>query len=149
MAGFKERLMNRGSQMKNDLGHGSRLSDREYERQIVALYSGLPPIPSKQVRENVRRRELELAIDHRLGQDFPKERREALWDIQQQVEKKRIRLVLYWLLHFFSYKWLYRRANRLAGYLVDEYAKVLTKDELQAFFDLGENEQPTLPIDKL
>ena len=141
--------MNSGSKMKNNIGHGPRLSDREYEKLIVELYSGLPPIPSKQKEASVRRRELDLTIDYRLGQDFPKERRDALWDIQQRVEKRRLRLVFHWLLHFISYRWVYARANKLAGYLVDEYSKVLTKDELQAFFDLRENEQPTLPIDKL
>ena len=141
--------MNSGNPQENDLGHGPRLSDREYERRIVELYSGLPRSPRKEVEVEVRRRELDLAIDHRLGQDFPKERREALWDIQRRVEKKRLRLVLYWFTHFITYRWLHRRANKVAGYLVDEYAKVLTKDELRAFFDLGENERPTLPIDRL
>lgn len=135
--------------MTNKIGHGPRLSDREYEKRIVSLHDKLPPLPSKQTEEYVRRSELDLAIDHRLGANFPKDRREALWDIQQHIEKKRPRLVLYWLLHFISYRWLYKRANKLAGYLVEEYSKVLTKDELHAFFHLGENEKPSLPIDKL
>lgn len=140
--------MNSGSQERGDLGHGPRLSQKEYERRIVELYTGLPPSPDKEAQARLRRCELDLAIDHRLGQDFPQARRAALWEIQQQVEKKRLRLVLQWLFHFVSYRWLYTRANKLAGYLVDEYAKVLTKDELQAFFDLRENERPTLPIEK-
>lgn len=141
--------MSDGSQNGSDLGHGTRLSPKEYERQIVALYVGLPSSPSKEEEIGIRRRELDLTIDHRLGQDFPKDRREALWNIQQRVEKKRLRLMFHWLLHFISYKPLYSRANKLAGYLVDEYAKVLTKDELHAYFNLEENERPTLPIDKL
>lgn len=141
--------MNSGNRKENDLGHGPRLSDREYERRIVGLYEGLPPSPGRKVEEEIHRRELDLAIDHRLGQDFPKERRDALWDIQKRVEKRRLRLVLHWFTHFISYGWLHRRADKVAGYLVDEYAKVLTKDELRAFFDLGENEKPTLPIDRL
>lgn len=135
--------------MTNEIGHGPRLSDREYEKRIVEIHNKLPPFPSKQSEESVRRCELDLAIDHRIGVNFPKDRREALWKIQQQVEKKRPRLVLYWLLHIISYRWLYKHANKLADYLVEEYSRVLTKDELQAFFRLGENEQPTLPIDKL
>lgn len=135
--------------MTNEIGHGPRLTEREYEKRIVALHNKLPPLPTKQAEEDIRRSELDLAIDHRIGVNFPKDRREALWDIQQKVEKKRTRLIFYWLLHFISNKWLYKPANKLAGYLVEEYSKILTKDELQAFFDLGENEQPTLPIDKL
>lgn len=140
--------MDGGSQEDKDLGHGLRLSAREYEKRIVELYSGLPPSLSKEEEKNIHRRELDLTIDHRLGQDFPTDRREKLWDIQQRVEKKRLRLMFQWLLHFISYRWLYARANKLAGYLVDEYAKALTKDELQAFFGLAENERPTLPIEK-
>jgi len=141
--------MDSGNRKENDLGYGPRLSDKEYERRIVELYSGLPRSPGRKVEEEVGRRELDLTIDHRLGQDFPKERRDALWDIQRRVEKKRLRLVLYWFTNFISYRWLHRRANKIAGYLVDEYAKVLTKDELKAFFELREDERPMLPIDRL
>ena len=121
----------------------------EYDRRIVALHGSLPPSLSKEQEAKIRRRELDLAIDHRLGQDFPQARRDALWQIQQRVEQRRIRLMFYWLLHSISYRWLYARANKVAGYLVDEYAKVLTKDELQAFFAMHENEKPTLPMDGL
>jgi len=130
--------------MKGIERYGSRLSDREYEKRIVELYSGLPPIPDKRTEERIRRRELDLAIDHRLGQDFPMERRDALWDIQRRVEKKRGRLFFHWLLSYISHGWLNRRSNKLMRYLVDEYAKILTEDELQAFFDLEKNERSTL-----
>lgn len=131
-----------------DLGHGPRLSQHEYEKCIVKLHSGLPPSPSKQQEIDILRREFDLSIDFRLGKNFPKERRDALWQAQKQVEKKRFWLLFYWLTHFISYRWIYARANRLAGYLFDEYKKVLTKEELRAYFDLDENERPTLPIDK-
>ena len=133
--------------MGSDLGYGPRLSGREYEKKIVELHSGMPPSPGREEEARVRRRELDLAVDHRLGKDFPKEKRDALWEIQQRVEKKRMHLVFRWLFHFISYKPLYKKANRLAGFLVDEYAKVLTKDEIVAFFDLKENEEPSLPMD--
>lgn len=138
--------MSDGSQA--NLGHGARLSEREYEQRIVALHSGLPSRPGAGQETALSRRELDLTIDYRLGQNFPQERRDALWAIQQQVEKKRHRLIFLWLLHFISYKWLYGRANKLAGYLVDEYAKVLSPQELQAYFDLHEKERPQLPFDK-
>jgi hypothetical protein len=55
-----------------------------------------------------------------------------LWAIQQRVEKRRLRL---------AFKYPFRRILKnpcpgcqdLAGYLVDEYAKVLTKNELKSF----------------
>jgi hypothetical protein len=133
----------------DDLGYGPRLSAKEFEKRIVALYSGMPPNPSKQVEQEVHRREFDLTVDHRLGIGFPKDRREALWEIQQRIERKRIRLAFAWLLHVFSYKPLYGRANKLAAYMVREYAQVLSPNELEAFFELREGEQPVLPIDKL
>src|SRR5437016_5464402 len=139
--------MNSGGGTEHNPGYGPRLSQRDYERRITELYSGISPTPSREEEERLRRRELDLTIDHRLGQDFPRERREALWQIQQRVEKKRLRLTLHWLASFISRLWLYRRANRVAKFIVDEYAKVLSKEELRAYFGAEESEQPTLPID--
>lgn len=138
-----------GNQWNEGIGHGPRMSLREYEKSIVALHSGLPPIPGKQQEIDTRRRELDLTIDYRLGKNFPDERREALWEALQRVEKKRGQLVLHWLTHFISYKWLYKKANRVAKFVVDEYAKVLSKDELEAYFGTEESEHPSLPIDNL
>jgi hypothetical protein len=141
--------MDSGGGTENNLGHGPRLSQREYERRIAELYSGLPAVPSKEEEIRLRRRELDLTIDYRLGQDFPRERREALWEIQRRVERKRLQLGLHWLAHFISSKWLYNRANKVAKFVVDEYAKVLTKEELRAYFGPEDSEQPTLPVDGL
>jgi hypothetical protein len=90
---------NRGaSSMSNNLGYGPRLTDEEYEKKIIALHRDLPPVSSRVQERQVRRLELDLSIDHRLGRDFPRSKREALWAIQQQVEKKRGRLLFKYLL---------------------------------------------------
>jgi hypothetical protein len=133
----------------NELGHGVRLSQQEYERQITELYSGFPPASSKEEAAHLRRRELDLTIDHRLGQNFPQDRREALWEIQQRVEKKRLRLGLYWFTQFISGRWLRKRADDVAKFVIDEYAKVLTKKELEAYFGRAEVQNPSLPIRKV
>jgi hypothetical protein len=95
----------------------------------------------------VRRRELELAIDHRLGRDFPLERREALWAAKERVEKKRLRLGVKFLVKRLFAKNVNKEAQGLAGYMVDEYAKVLNAAELESFFGLKKGERPELPID--
>ena len=133
--------------MQEELNHGPRLTVEEYERKIIELHSGLPPMPTKDQDRQVRQMELNLAIDHRLGRDFPPERREALWKIQQRVEKKRLWLALKYPFRRFFAKSLARDAQGLAGFLVDEYAKVLTQSELKSFFDLQEGQRPALPID--
>lgn len=133
--------------MQEDLQHGPRLTDDEYESKIIELHRGLPPMPTKEQDNEVRRAELNLAIDHRLGRDFPTDRREALWAIQQRVEKRRLRLAFKYLLRRFLAKRLAQDAQGLAGYMVDEYAKVLNKAELESFFGLQKGQRPVLPID--
>ena len=122
--------------MQNEFDHGPRLTDEEYDRKIVQLHSNLPPSLTKEQGKKIRHQELDLAIDHRLGCDFPQERREALWSIQQEVEKKRLRLTIHYLFRRFFSKSLARKAHGLAGFMVDEYAKVLTKAELESYFEL-------------
>ena len=130
-----------------ELNYGPRISDEEYDRSIVALYSELPSVPSREQRRVVRRRELDLAIDHRLGCDFPRSRRDALWAVQQKVERRRIRLMFKYLLRRIFAKSLLRDAQGLAGYLVEAYATVLNETELECFFGAEEVRNPRLPVD--
>ena len=133
--------------MPDDLDYGPRLTDDEYERRIIELHRGLPPMPTKAEDEAIRRRELELAIDHCLGCNFPPERREALWAVRQRVEKKRLRFAFGHLLRRLFGGPVARDAQRLAGYAVDEYAKVLSGPELERFLGVPEGRRPALPID--
>jgi hypothetical protein len=104
-------------------------------------------MPTKEQDMAVRRLELDLAIDHRLGRDFPQERRAALWAVQQRVEKRRLWLALKYLLRRIFPNKLAQQVQHLAGYMVDEYAKVLNEAELESFFSLKEGQRPVLPID--
>ena len=127
--------------------HGPRLSLEEYERRLVALYSGQPPMPTNAQDQEQRRRQLDLSIDYRLGRNFPTERRAALWEIAQRVEKRRLRLVLWHAVRRLMPGRLAAKANGLAGFMVDEYAKVLSGDEIERYFDLPAGTRPGLPID--
>ena len=133
--------------MNKDRDYGPRLTGEEYDKRIVELHSNLPPVPTREQDRQVRRQELELTIDYRLGRDFPQHRREALWAIQQRVERKRFRLLFKYLLRKFFAKSLVRDAQGLASYLVDEYAKVLNQTELECFFGEEEAHHPALPIE--
>lgn len=117
----------------DELGHGPRLSGREYDRRIVRLHEAQSERPSREEDRELRRRELDLKIDHRLGRDFPSERREALWDVAQRVERRRPLLLARHLLRRLWPMGLERGAADLADYMIDEYAKVLTPQELEAF----------------
>lgn len=133
--------------MQPESEYGPRLSNEEYERRILDLYRNLPPMPSADQDRKVRRQELGLAIDHRLGRNFPEDRRSALWAVQQSIEKKRLRLGMKYLLRRLTTAFLSRNAQSLAGYAAEEYAKVLSREELRRFLDLKEGERPVLPVD--
>jgi hypothetical protein len=115
--------------------HGRCLTDDEYRRAVIALHANLPPMPSHEQDLGVRRAELNLTIDYRLGIAFPSTRREALWRIHEQVEKRRVRLVLWHLIPEFKWRATERGASRLARRLIHEFAKVLTPAELAAYFE--------------
>ena len=127
--------------------HGPRLSGEEYDRRVVELHSGLPPAPSRAQEQAAARRELDLAIDHRLGRDFPRERRDALWEVRRRVQRRRLRLMLRHLLRRLWPAGLARGAQGLAGFVVEEYGTVLSEPELEAFFGREEVRNPGLPID--
>ena len=133
--------------MPEGLHYGPRLTDAEYDRAIVALHAGLPPKPNRDLDRQVRRRALDLAIDHRLGRDFPQDRREALWAIQQRLDRRRGRLLFKYLLRRFVAQALARDAEGLARDLVAEYATVLSPAELEAYFGPEECRHPGLPGD--
>jgi hypothetical protein len=97
------------------------------------------------VRREIRRAELDLAIDHRLGRDFPPPRRQALWEVAEQVERRRMRLVPRLLLNIVRTGSLERAADRLARDMVAAYGRVLTPAELEAFFGEDEARDPQLP----
>ena len=133
--------------MQREPEYGPRLSQEEYESRIHDLYRSLPPLPSPDQDREVRRQELNLTVDHRLGCNFPEDRRSALWEAQQRIETKRLRLGMKYLLRRLTAMLLARHAESLAGYAAKEYSKVLSDDEVKLFLNLKPNELPTLPVD--
>ncbi len=127
--------------------YGTKLSGEEYDKRIVALHENLPPTLSREMERQLRHDELETMIDYRLGCNFPKEKRDMLWKVQERVEKKRTLLMLKYLFRHLFKKSFVHSAQNVAGYLVDEYAKVLNKEELEIFFGQNEAADPALPID--
>lgn len=131
--------------MPEGFHHGPRLTGAEYDQAIVALHTGLPPKPGRDLDRQVRRRALDLAIDHRLGRDFPRDRREALWAVQQRMDRRRGRLLFKYLLRRFLAKALARDAEGLARDVVAAYATVLSPAEIEAYFGPEESRRPGLP----
>lgn len=133
--------------MKYIARYGPRLVQREYEQAMVELHSHTLPPREKLDEDFVRRRELDLNIDYRLGTAFPAERRDELWRIQKRIEKKRLRLAASWLAALVEPRQFIGSANRVAKFVVAEYGKVLAPDELEAYFGADEVAYPSLPLD--
>ena len=123
--------------------YGPRLTDEEYDRAIVDLHRGMSAMPTREEDRALRRRALYLAIDHRLGRNFPQERREALWKASERVESKRIWIGLTYLIR--SLAGGRAHAEALTKALAREYNRVLSPSELEQF--LGSTPL-TLPVDR-
>lgn len=108
--------------------YGSKISGMEYERRVVALHRDQPPHLSREEQVRLRRQELEITIDHRLGVDFPRDKRDALWSAQRSLDRKVLTGALLAILgpRFHS--------NWLARMLFRDYARVLSAEDMVAFF---------------
>ena len=121
--------------------HGPRLTDEEYDRAIVDLHRGMSPMPTRDEDRARRRRALDLAIDHRVGRNFPQDRRDALWAASERLESRRVWLGLKALLGMVAGGRAHGQA--LTKALEREYRKVLTPSELQQFLGPAPHALPT------
>ena len=116
-----------------------RLTQQEFEESIANLYQ------TEYDESILQRRELELTIDHRLGTEFPIDRREQLWEVCQNIERSRLRFAVKWLTNVLTSRLRRRQSTKLAQVVIDEYAKVLTTQELIMYFGRDATENPSLP----
>lgn len=127
--------------MKSQSPFGTRLSDEQYQRSVTALYRGLPEPPSPEQEAEIRRKSLDLAIDHRLGVDFPAARRDALWEVQQRIARNHLRvacgLVFTGLFRWLTPArwWTHKGLELAGGYVRRQFARVLGPSELAHFLD--------------
>jgi hypothetical protein len=122
---------------------GPRLTDDEYDRAIVDLHRGMTPMPTPDEDRVLRRRALDLAVDHRLGREFPQARRDALWAACERLESRRLWLGLRSLLGLF-FAGRPQHAKALTRALAMAYRQVLSASELEQFLGAG---PLTLPLD--
>lgn len=115
--------------------HGPRLSAEEFERRVVALYQDGSAMPDRAEESRLRRAEFDLAIDHRLGVDFPADRRGRLWAAQQRVDHRRL---------WYIFKGAFARSGDpsepLTRALVNACADELDQAELRRYFELSASE---------
>lgn len=112
--------------------YGVRLSQAEYERRLVALYSGGPPLPSEAQTRKRDQIELHLLVDYHLGMEFPKSRREQLWQAKQKLDARRG-----WHLFLGLLTRPWDAGSVMMRAQVREFSQVLNAAELLAFLDLS------------
>lgn len=126
----------------SNLPHGQKLTPAEYERAVVHLYQSAHGTGgTAEDRRSLRRSELDLQIDHRLGVDFPQSRREEMWRVQEQAERRRLRvLARSLLLRLLPRSLAVSRLSKLTDVLISEYSRVLTPEEMRDFLGLQSTE---------
>lgn len=131
--------------------YGPRLTEQEYEQRIVELYGraaeGQPSAAPHALEEQIKEGEFQLTIDHKLGINFPPEKRKALWAAKQRVETQRLRLIGKYLKTSLKKREFADGMQIMIERTMEEFAKVLTPEELSAFMSLREGEKLVLPID--
>ncbi|MGA3077982.1 MAG: hypothetical protein ABSG56_30435 [Bryobacteraceae bacterium] len=125
--------------------YGRRLTGQEYDKAIIALYTGLKPDYSEREFMEIRRKEINLQIDHRLGVDFPPEKRETVWEVIAGLEKKRIGMALGVMVR----QALGRKVDinaelaKVADEMIAKTGRILDKEDMVRF--LGPEDEWTLP----
>ena len=125
---------------------GTRISGAEYDKKISRLYEDMPQNPTRAQEQTVRELELNLMIDYKLGTGFPQQRRKALLAVHERIEKKRMSLFFNYLLKKVFGKPMNEAAKGLSGFVIQQYASVLSAQELDCFFGTEQVKQPSLPL---
>lgn len=115
------------------LDHGPRITEKEYEQGITSLYERSSTDASKTEKLSTLRKELDLTIDYRLGVNFPKDRRQKLWDIRRKTDASIAKNLVF----AFSRSLLEYFTANLANKFLKEYREVLSEKEFNQFFDIN------------
>ena len=132
--------------------YGRLLSPEEYDRQISRVHDRAlaevgPSASRAELDRRVRRLEVDLAIDRRLGVDFPPEKRAELLEIRERVDKQRRRLVFRMIGRAISRRNFADEMQGLVKSMVHELSSGLTEDELSRFLGIRDASEAALPLD--
>ena len=124
-------------ELGNPMDHGRKLTADEYRQALIQLYTRFrgPDGRLDVLGEDLRMAELNLAIDFRFGIDFPVERRQQLWQVQEKLEKRRRVGMMSIAFSMVSAIGRRLRSGMLTKFLFKEYAAVLSPDEMKLFLE--------------
>lgn len=115
--------------------YGKKITKQEYEALIVNLFEN-----SKNIGEqDLKKAELNLHIDYRLGKNFPNDRREKIWEIYSGIDdkifKRKAKILILTILPnaLRNYFW-----SNFIHSMEKEFLCVLSKSELESLFGIDE-----------
>lgn len=135
--------------------YGRCLTTREFEIAVSNLLSEhsaswkTPGMPTGKEEQQWIREERELLMDHRLGLDFPRERRDAMHAAWMEVDAQRVSLFFKQLATSLfknrkpSYDEVTQDNNVLVDFIVKKFGDVLDKEDVTRL--LGDESERALP----
>jgi len=114
---------------------GPKLTRDEYESRVMELHASGAAMPTETQEAAIRRAELDLLIDYKLGTELSQQRRDALWREQVGLDRHLPWRVLVGFLRNPSHP-----SDGIAKAQVRAFSKVLTPGELCALFELSGEE---------
>lgn len=134
------------------LKYGPQLSAAEYEQRLTrvhdrALAEAGPSPPPGELDRRVRALELDLAIDRRIGVDFPRDQREELLLVRERVEEKRKLLTMRLLKREISSRQFAEGMQASVASMVADLSSSLTPEEVKGLLDIPDLGAAVLPLD--
>jgi len=132
--------------------YGPRLSAEEYRRRLAEIHDRVraeatPSTPPAELARRVRALELDLAVDRRLGVDFPGERRKALLRSREGVEQRRAEFARRLTGGELTPAEFATHMQAMVDDVVEELSSVLTAEEVRSFLGVPDLGAVTLALD--
>ena len=116
------------------LNYGPKISEAEFNTRVRDLELQYE-MPTAAQELAIRRGTMEAMVDYKLGQEFPQDRRERLWNYQEGMHKT---LVLHAFKAFLLRPW--DPFGSMNKDLVKRVAKELSVQEIKQYFDYTDEE---------
>lgn len=119
--------------------HGPKMGLEEYMSKITSIPR--PDIESPEQTREIRHAEISLLIDHKLGVDFPSDRRQDVFDVIDRYDQKHLLHVAHAVV---TKPW--DPLSKLGSVMAKKLSKVFTSDELEQYLGLSKEDLQKLGV---
>ncbi|MDH3892696.1 MAG: hypothetical protein OEV49_16665 [candidate division Zixibacteria bacterium] len=131
-----------------DMRYGQRLTEDEYDRKLSEIHQELASDASRVRPEDFAAREFDLLVDHKLGVDFPEEKRVSLREASMRIHEHQLRLTKRFRDGEFSpQEFAVEIGRAIPAMMAKEYSEILSPDELEQLLGIVDGQAPEMPID--